>query len=404
MLDYTRYLEEPFGYALDPGDPVDKLILNSTAFLEPFPTQQFLSAMITSYKRQLERFPAYAKATEHLIRAGKAKPPEAIEGIEDLEYIPAISVYALKVFEFESRVSDIILRLQSSGTSGYRSRIELNERSLRRVRKIAFNVYSSYGLTDLQKEYNYIGFTYDPAKARDIGTAFTDVLLTTFTKVNEVFWALRYDEDRGEFFFDLEGVLKALERFQRDLELNGRPLRILGFPAYLWFTLEEIERRYPKHRFRFGRDSYVLPGGGWKTLMHKEIPKPVFKAKLEEVLGIPSENVRDLYGMVEHGVPYVECEAGRFHVPIYSRVFAVDPRTGKRLPYNQPGLLKFFTPYIESYPSIAIVSTDLGIVRYDRCECGRETEYIELIGRAGKVNLKGCAIQALEFLENVMTQ
>ena len=31
--------------------------------------------------------------------------------------------------------------------------------------------------------------------------------------------------------------------------------------------------------------------------------------------------------MVEHGIPYVDCEHSGHHVPIYSRAMAVDPET-----------------------------------------------------------------------------
>ena len=395
-IPYLSYLFEPLGYGLDPQDPVDSFILNEGAFSHSEGSSEaFLKAMVTAYRRQMENFPAYEAAVERLRKEGKARYPDEIHTEEELRYIPSISVYALKRFEFKGRLdNEIVLTLYSSGTSGYKSKIKLNPKSLRRVRKIAFNVYGAYGLVDLENEYNYIGFTYDPSKAKNVGTAFTDVLLATFTKVRKVFWALRYDEARGDFFFDLEGVLKALEEYNRE----GLPIRVLGFPAYLWFTLEEVEKRYPKGYFGFGERSFILPGGGWKTLSDKEIPKPVFRAKVEELLGIPGRNMRDLYGMVEHGVPYVECEDGIFHVPIYSRVYSVDPLSGEHLQEGEPGLFKLLTPYIESYPSISVLSTDLGTVTSGRCSCGRSTPRLKLLGRAGKFNVKGCALQALELL------
>ena len=63
------------------------------------------------------------------------------------------------------------------------------------------------------KIYNYLCFTYDPAVADDLGTAFTDELLTSFTKKDEVFYTFK--DDGNGFYFDEEGTLAALKRFEK---------------------------------------------------------------------------------------------------------------------------------------------------------------------------------------------
>ena len=40
---------------------------------------------------------------------------------------------------------------------------------------------------------NYLAFTYDPGVAKDLGTAFSDELLTRLTRVGEVHYAIRPD-------------------------------------------------------------------------------------------------------------------------------------------------------------------------------------------------------------------
>ncbi len=118
---------------------------------------------------------------------------------------------------------------------------------------------------------------------------------------------------------------------------------------------------------------------------------------LADSLGIPAANVRDLFGMVEHGVPYVDCRLGNFHIPNYGRVIARDPGTLAPLGFNRTGLLQFITPYLTSYPSLSVLSSDFGLVR-PRCACGLPGPVLEIKGRAGVKKLKGCAISAATML------
>ena len=118
---------------------------------------------------------------------------------------------------------------------------------------------------------------------------------------------------------------------------------------------------------------------------------------MNRVLGIPADRIRDVYGMVEHGVPYVTCEHGHFHVPVYSRVCAVSPHTMEILPNGETGLLKLITPYIRSTPALSILSTDLGCVE-ENCPCGRPGKYIVLKGRGGVKKYAGCGISAAQLL------
>jgi hypothetical protein len=151
------------------------------------------------------------------------------------------------------------------------------------------------------------------------------------------------------------------------------------------------------HRFHFPPSSLLFSGGGWKLHTGKAVAFDEYVALVQRVLGISQDRIRDVYGMVEHGTPYLTCEKGHFHVPIYSRVWAVDPGTEEILPYGEVGLYKLITPYIRSVPSISVLSTDLGEVR-ERCECGRNTPILVLHGRGGVKKYDGCAISAAQLL------
>ncbi len=315
--------------------------------------------------------------------------PWHLRRLDDLARIPFFFVTVLKTQEVSSVPDqEIVLTLHSSGTTGQRSAIVLDRTSLRRIKDIVKHIYADLGMVDRRKT-NYLCFTYDPEVAKDVGTAFSDKLLTGLTGVREVFYAIEWCQSSRDWKLQVDKVALALERFEK----SGVPLRVLGFPAHTWQVLEEVVARRGKP-FRFGPLSYVITGGGWKGFDGQTIAPRVFREKVATWLGIPNAHVRDLYGMVEHGVPYCECEHHRMHVPRYSRVFVRDPRTLDVLGYGETGILQFVTPYLRSFPAISLLTTDIGRV-WPNCPCGRKSPVVELLGRGGVVKHQGCAISAL---------
>lgn len=317
------------------------------------------------------------------------------ENIENLtpEEIPPLLVTIFKEFRLISvPESQVKIELTSSGTGGRMSAIVLDNRSYRRIQKIVFNIFNSLGMVNLEQKVNYLCFTYDPRKAGSVGTAFSDKMLTGLTARRAVFYAIRWNEAVGDFEFDLDATVKKLIEFGR----RSEPVRILGFPAYLWQVCNRLEEK--GITLQLGKDSFIITGGGWKMHKDKEVTKDIFKKRVEEMLGMPGENIRDLFGMVEHGIPYVDCEHGRLHVPIYARARVVEPETLEDLGKGTPGVLHLMTPYLSSYPSISLLTTDLAVIE-DKCPCGRHGDTFRILGRAGLAKHKGCAITALDLLK-----
>ncbi len=319
--------------------------------------------------------------------------PESVRKEKDISSIPFLFVAALKERDLTTLPpSQIALELKSSGTSGQHSRMQLDKGSLMRVRRMAWKVFEGLGLTDLERAHDYICFTYDPEVAKDLGTAWTDKLLTGFTKKGEIFYTFRWSKAKNDFYFDIDGAVSAMKKFE---DARG-VVRLVGFPAFALKLTEEFKRRYGRYP-KLNPESSVVTGGGWKTLADEAIDKKVYRGILAANLGIPAENVRDLFGMVEHGVPYVDCRLGNFHIPNYGRVIARHPGTLAPLGYGKKGLLQFITPYLTSYPSLSVLSSDFGLVR-ERCSCGLAGPVLEIHGRAGVKKLKGCAISAATML------
>ncbi len=314
--------------------------------------------------------------------------PSQIHSEDDMSHVPPIMVHLFKEKEFISvPEKDIVLTLTSSGTGGQKSQQRLDQMSLDNVKLLAYKIHERLGLTG-QENVNYLCFTYDPKVASDLGTAFTDELLTSFTGRNEVYYAIQWNKIKNDFELNSDGVVETLKRFEKE----GKPVRILGFPAFLYKILKDY-----KIKLKLPPLSWVQTGGGWKNLANEEIPKHEFRRFIFDSLGIPEENCRDLFGMVEHGIPYVDCTLGNMHIPNYARVYVRSPYDLSILPEGETGLLHFICSYNHSYPCISILSTDYGSVR--KCSCGLDGQILELKGRAGVSKHKGCAMKASELLK-----
>jgi len=314
----------------------------------------------------------------------------------DIYRIPYIFVNTFKERELISVPEEKIkLELTSSGTGGQKSRIVLDKLSLDRILKIVRGVYGALGMVDPENEVNYLCFTYDPRVAKNLGSAFSDKALTSLAPANEIYYAIQFDKSKNDFFLNEEGVKNQILKYSRD---KKRPIRILGFPAFIYKILAELKNETGR-TFNFGGRSFVMTGGGWKGEADKEIEKHRFKREVGEILGMPPQNVRDLFGMVEHGIPYVECSHSNMHVPVYSRALVRHPLSHRDLGYDSAGVLHLYTPYINSVPSISLLCTDKAVLRKN-CACGIEGDYIELLGRGGITKHKGCAVHAAELLLN----
>ncbi|MEO6677095.1 MAG: acyl-protein synthase, partial [Pseudomonas sp.] len=225
-----------------------------------------------------------------------------------------------------------------------------------------------------------------------LGTSYTDQFLCRYAPVNQVVYGLRRTGDGHEF--DLFGVIRALQAFAE----QQLPVRIFGFPAFLWQALQRMEATGIAP-LKLPAGSLVFLGGGWKNHVAQEISRTQLYERIEQQLGIETTRCRDGYGAVEHAVPYIECAHHHFHVPVYSQVFVRHPSDFSVQPYGQSGLLGFVSPYISSSPAHAVVMSDLAtLYPGSTCGCGLSSDWFQLHGRAGTNPGRSCAMAAAELI------
>ncbi|MBC7544302.1 MAG: acyl-protein synthetase [Candidatus Sericytochromatia bacterium] len=376
---------------MDQHPALDRLMSWADPFDHPATDGVFLAAMQESLAWHDAHNPVY-----HTLCEMADFPPERLQTFDQVSQVPWIFVNVFKHHELLSVPREAVaLHLTSSGTSGQKSQIFFDQGSMDRGLDMVRRCFDAFGLVNEAEEVNYLLFAYDPEEAKHVGTAATDDFITGFAKKHRTYHALRWNARTAAFEFDLERTYAML----LDFAAEGYPVRILGFPAFLHRLLAH-HREQGGQPLSLGLRSFVLTGGGWKTAEDEQIDKPAFIAEVSTLLGIPPGNLRDGFGMVEHGVPYIECEAHRFHVPVYARAYTRDVATLALLPLGAEGFLHLVTPYLYSMPAISLLTSDMAVIGAD-CPCGRPTTTVELRGRAGTRKNKGCAIAASQLLKSL---
>lgn len=349
----------------------------------------FAAAMAESNAWHAQRSP--------LLRSLLADPPEVPAPTVGARIrTPLLHANFFKRHEVLSIPRDeVFLHLTSSGTTGQKSQMFYDRWSIRSAQRMVARIFDHYGWITPDQRVNYLLYSYEPAPQVRLGTSFTDNYLCDFAPAHHTTHALRHTGSGHEF--DVHGCIAALQRYAEE----GLPVRILGFPAFLHFTLERM-RAGGLPPLRLPEGSLVVLGGGWKGHADRQIGKADFYDEVTQQLGIPPERIRDTYGSVEHCVPYIECAHHRLHVPVWSRAAVRDTRTLRPLPHGRRGYLQLVSPYITSVPAQSVVMGDLASLHpADECGCPLATPWFTIHGRAGVSRNRSCAVAAAELLKGM---
>lgn len=318
--------------------------------------------------------------------------PRAIATIEDLARIPTIHANFFKTHELLSvDRSALCSSLTSSGTTGQKSQMFYDPFTLLSGQQMVAAIFSYYGWNRPDKQTNYLLYAYEPLPASRLGTSHTNTFLCRFAPAARVSYVLRAT-GTSSHEFDLFGAIRTLQEYEDE----GLPVRIFGFPSFLYFTL--VRMRDLGISVTLPADSLIFLGGGWKGAAGEQISKSELYALITDRLGIPDDRCREGYGSVEHSVPYVECAHHHLHQPVWSRVLIRDVSSLQPLNDGEPGFLHFLTPHTTSVPAVSVLMGDLAVLHRD-CPCGLSTPYFEVLGRAGVSKNRSCAVAAAELLQ-----
>lgn len=318
----------------------------------------------------------------------------SIKSLTDLDKIPFIPANFFKMHEILSVPrSKSLMHFTSSGTTGQKSQIFFDDWSFRCGQRMVDSVFGYFDFITPEQKTNYLLYSYETESDSKLGTAYTDNYLCKYAPVKSAFSALRLN-GAGSHDFDVFGCIERLQQY----EAEGAPVRIFGFPAFLYFTLMRMKNLRRK-KLKLSHDSLVFLGGGWKGHAGSAVSKETLYSLITELLDIPSHRIRDSFGAVEHPIPYGECENHNFHIPVWSRVIIRDVKTLKPCAPGQAGLLQFLTPFITSMPMHSVMMGDLAsFYEADDCNCGIQSPFFKIHGRAGTSKNKSCAITAAELL------
>lgn len=318
-----------------------------------------------------------------------------IEGLADLRDPAALpplpTVYCKRHVLRSMPERKLLIRASSSGTGGVRSRVGLDAGTLARGAVMSLRLARYHRLlSPVPCHYFILG--YQPRRENETAFSKTGFAFTFFAPALSRTYALVWRE--GGYRLDLE----AMERRLLARAAGPFPIRTIGFPAYTYLLLRELERKGV--RLRLPKGAKVTMGGGWKRFEDQKVEKEELYRLAETVLGIGEEDCVEFFGAVEHPILYTTCPYHHFHVPVYSRVVIRDVDTLEPVPMGTPGLVDLMTPMIGSMPLLSVLTDDLGVLHPgETCPCGVASPYLELLGRVGVRDIVTCAAGAAEFLK-----
>ena len=342
----------------------------------------FAAAMAENARFQAQHCPDYARILRE-------------QGVTDLtdplSLPPLPTLYFKRHALFSLPESKLLIKATSSGTSGSMSRMAFDAGSLLRGLAMVWRMTRYHHLLS-PVPCHYLILGYQPHRGNDTAFSKTGYGFTFFAPALSRTYALVWRE--GSYQLDLEGLRRRLLRCAR----GPFPIRTIGFPAYTWLLLSQMEKE--GIHLKMPKGSKITMGGGWKQFEGQQVEKAELYRLAESVLGIEEKNCVEFFGAVEHPILYTTCKHHHFHVPVYSRIVIRDPDTLEPVPNGTPGLVNLMTPMARSVPILSVMRDDLGILHDGgTCGCGIESPWLELLGRVGAKGLVTCAAGAADFLK-----
>ena len=191
----------------------------------------------------------------------------------------------------------------------------------------------------------------------------------------------------------VERIVRWLERHEN----GGEKVVLFGAPFILWQVMEKLKKM--KRRFALGERGWVGTAGGWKAFEGARPPLADFRARVEEVLGIPAKYCLDMYAMVESNACLLHCPEGHYlHAPHAYFKPMVLGEDGRPLAFGAWGRFAFLDAAAASYPGF-VVSGDRARL-LERCPaCDRPGPVLDPeVRRMAGAEGRGCAEEVRRLL------
>ena len=167
----------------------------------------------------------------------------------------------------------------------------------------------------------------------------------------------------------------------------GPPFLIHRFIAFLKAT---------KTRLQLDPDSLVITLGGWKRFTGEMISRVEFNNECAEWLGIPAENVRDIYALVESNIIAIEDERQIKHISPTAIVSARDPNSlGDEVPQGTLGQLAIYDATNFTVPGF-LLTEDIVTIEPKRADDKLSGQRMKYLMRAPSSTEFGCCAVNLE--------
>ena len=358
----------------------------SRAYDLPGSDGRFLRAVRDNCAYHIKHCPEYRAVCQ-----AEGFSPDQVQTVDDLAKLPVLPTLFFKRHHVSSMPRwRLSFEVTSSGTSASFSRVGFDWGCVLAEVPMVLRLGFYHKLVSL-KPAHYVVLGYKPGRQDKMGVARTMFGLTHFAPPLSRTYALRWKD--GAYVPDLDGAVKRLGR----MEKSAFPVRIVGFPSYLWFGLQRMEALGLS--VRLPRGSKILLAGGWKQHSAQEVDKGTLYALAERVLGVEYSHIHEFFGAVEHPVFFNTCKNHRFHVPAYARIIIRDVHTLKPLPIMEIGLVNLITPLLNATPVTSVMTDDLGMLTPgEYCGCGLKSPVLTIWKRVGLDDITTCAAGAAELL------
>ncbi|MBI4659285.1 MAG: acyl-CoA reductase [Verrucomicrobia bacterium] len=363
-------------------EPLDQLLSEPCFSWRPETKKRvLLSALNKAFQHHFQNCASY----RHFCRRRGVNAETRFDSYEQLPFLPVQAFKENAELLCSVAPADIKTRLQSSATSGIASTVTIDKvTSRRQIKALAAVLSEVLGAT----RRPFLVVDLDPRSgAADVLGARNAAVRGFLNMAREVQYFMMREQD-GRLSLRADAFSEALERHSQ----NEDPVVVFGFTFVLYVSgvlpLLKLGRS-----FRLPPGSFVIHIGGWKKLVDQQVSKGTFTEAMVQAFGVPASSVVDFYGFTEQiGVTYPDGPDGQKCTPAFAEVLVRDPISMEILQDGREGLLEFLTPIPFSYPGIAVLTDDIGVIteRDSERSGGWQGTRFRVLGRAATAEVRGC--------------